>query len=253
MINLLYKHSNNFGSLCGWVKSLNIFASGAVQELLVFEREEAVKILVRFIEEKRSSETFGKLVEIFFGNSLRFSEAILSHLQKEKECRIKALLIQLLLHFDKHPMEGSSLEDYIPGLHHRDEVFRCKVLHFLYKHYGEEALSPILQEVVKIDPPPSLFFSMTVNHYLRSHPEITRDEEIRSAILPGIDFSGNQMEKDRMLVLFQQMQFPILRHDFLTLVHTREEPGHNPDGDRMRLMLARFEKVDSFPKEKSPQ
>jgi len=248
----LYKHSNNFDSLCRWIKSLNIFASETYHELLDFERMELVKTLIRGVEEKISNDTFVKLVEIFFGKVSYFPNAVLMKLQKEKEDPVRAPMVQLLLHFYNSPMEGSTLKDYLSGLHHRDELFRCKILHFLYKHYGEEALPLILQEAIKTAPPPSLFFSMALNHYLRLHPEIMWDGETRRTILSKNHFSGGQTEKDRMLVLFQQMQYPILRHEFLSLVYTREKPepqvSHESGRNLTRLRLERFEKINSFVK-----
>ncbi len=249
LIHMLYKHSNNFDSLCSWIKSLNMFISETYQELLSFERVEVVKALIRGVEEKISNDTFGNLVEIFFGKASCFPKVVLSKLQKEKECQVKALLTQLLIHFSNYPIEGSSLEDYLLGLHHRDELFRCKILHFLYKHYGGEALPLILQETIKIIPPPSLFFYMTLNHYLRLHPEMKWDEDIQKTIWSKINASRNQIAKDGIEVLFEQMQHSILRHEFLSLIHTCEQPrlqiSHESDRDQTSLRLERLEKIDS--------
>lgn len=254
LTQMLFKHLNNFDSLCSWIKCLTAFASEAYHGLRSFERMEVVRTLIRGVEEKISNETFGKLVEIFFGQASYFLKAVLIRLQKEEECQVRALMAQLLLHFSNYPIEGSSLEDYLPGIHHRDELFRCKILHFLYKHYGGEALSAILQEVIKIVPPPSLFFSMTLNHYLRLHPEMKWEEEIQRTIWSRNNFFGNQNEKDRILVLVQQMQHSILRHDFLSLIHTCEQPelqiSHESEGNLTSRRLERFEKIDSLPKEK---
>jgi|GEM_PF-1343968 len=253
LIHMLYNHSNNFGSLCRWIKSLNIFASVTFQELLSFERVEVVKVLIRGAEESISKEAFGKLIEIFFERASILSEAILNKLQKEKEYRVKALLVQLLSHFCNRPIEGSSIEDYLAGLHNPDELFRCKILHFLYKHYGGEGLSAILQEVIKIDPPPSLFFSMVLNHYLRLHPEIKWDEGIQKTIWSKINFSRNQITKDNIDVLFGKMQNSIFRHEFLSLIHTCEQPklqiSNGSDRDRPDGRLERFMKIDSSERE----
>jgi len=250
LIQMLYKHSNNFDSLWGWIKSLNMFISETYQELLSFERVEVVKTLIRGVEERISNDTFGKLAEIFFGKASYFPKVVLSKLQKEKECQVRALITQLLIHFSHYPIEGSSLEDYLSGLHHRDELFRCKILHFLYKHYGGEALPTILQEVIKITLTPSLFFYMTLNHYLRLHPEMKWDEDIQKKIWSRINVSRNQNEKDRILVLFQQMQYTIHRHEFLSLIHTCEQPrlriSHKSGRDLTRLKLERLEKIVSL-------
>ena len=224
LIHMLYKHSNNFDSLCRYIKGLNMVASEAYQKLLSFERVEVVKTLIRAAEERISKDTFGKLVEIFFGRASHFPRVALIRLQKEKECQVKALMTQLLLHFFNYPIEGSSLEDYLSGLHHQDEIFRCKILHFLYKHYGGKALPTILQEVIKITPSPSLFFYMTLSHYLKLHPEIKWDEDTQKTIWSRINFSRNQIAKDGIEVLFEQMQQSILRHEFLSLIHTCEQP-----------------------------
>ena len=249
LIHMLYKHSNNFDSLCRYIKSLNMFISETYQELFSFERVEVVKTLIRGVEERISNDTFGKLVEIFFGKASSFSKVVLSKLQKEKECQVRALMTQLLLHFYNTPIEGSTLEDYPSGLHHQDELFRCKILHFLYKHYGGEALPTILQEVIKITPSPSLFFYMTLNHYLWLHPEIKWDEDIQKTIWSKISFSRNQVAKDGMEVLFEQMQQSILRHEFLSLIHTCEQPSlkisQESEGDLPITRLERFKKINS--------
>jgi len=248
LINMLYNHSNNFGSLCRWIKNLNIFSSEAFQELFSFERMEVVNTLIRGAEERIWKGSFEELVKIFFGKPSEFSKAILSQLRKEKESQIKALFVQLLCHFNIRPVENSSLWDYVSGLHHPDELIRCKVLHFLYKHYGGKSLSPILKEVIRVVPPPSLFFSMALNHYLRLNPEVMEDETIRRSILPSLHFSGGQTEKGRMVTFFQQMRYPISRHDFLSLIHTQEEPRiSNVSNENLtKLRLERFEKIDSF-------
>jgi hypothetical protein len=229
-----------------------MFISETYPELLSFERVEVVKALIRGVEEKISNDTFGKLVEIFFGKASYFLTVVLSELQKEKEHQVKALMTQLLIHFSDYPIEGSRLEDYLSGLHHRDDLLRCKILHFLYKNYGGEALPLILQEAIKIISPPSLFFYMTLNHYLRLHPEIKWDEDIQKTIWSKITFSRNQIEKDRVLVLFQQMQHLIIRHEFLSLIHTCEQPklqiSHESKGNLSNTLLERFEKIDSYPK-----
>ena len=227
-----------------------MFASEAYQDLLSFKRVEVVNTLIRGVEERISNDTFGKLVEIFFGKASYFLKVVLSELQKETECQVRALMTQLIFHFNNYPIEGSMLEDYLSGLHHQDELFRCKTLHFLYKHYGGEALPLILQEAIKIISPPSLFFYMTLNHYLRLHPEIKWDEDIQKTIWSRINVSRNQNEKDRILVLFQQMQHSILRHEFLSLIHTCEQPklqiSHESDRDQTSLRLERLKKIVSL-------
>jgi hypothetical protein len=250
LMHMLYKHTNNFDSLCGWIKSLNIFASEAYQELLSFEKMEVVKTLIKGSEERISDGTFGKLLEVFFGKASYFPNAVLGKLQKEKEHQVKALLAQLLLLFNNHPIEGSRLEDYLSGLHHRDELFRCKMLHFLHKHYGGEGLALILEEAIQIAPPPSLFFYMTLSHYLRLHPRINWEEEIQKIIWSKINFSRNQIAKDGIEILFEQMQHSILRHEFLSLIHTCEQRrlqiSNESDREPPSGGLERFEKINSF-------
>ncbi len=246
IIQMLYKHSNNFDSLCRYLKSLNMLASETYQELLSFERVEVIKTLMRGIEEKTSNDTFGKLVEIFFGEARNFSGIVLIKLQKESGCKAKALMAQLLLHFSDCPVEGSTLQDYLPGLHHRDELFRCKTLLFLYKYYGGEALPLILEEAVKIIPPPSLLFYMTLNHYLRLHPEMKWDEEIKKTIWSKINAPRNQIGKDGLEVLFGQMQDSIPRHEFLSLVthgQPKSQISHESDREPPNGQLERLNKI----------
>jgi len=248
LIRMVYNHSNNFSSLCRWIKNLDVIASGSFLGFFSFARMEVVKTLIKGTEDRVRKETFDKLVEIFFETSWRFSQVVLSLIRNEKERQIKAHLVQLLLHLSHDPAEGSTWWDYVPGIHHKDEVIRCKVLHFLYKHFGAKALPAILQEVIRVVPPPSLFFLMALNHYLRLHPEVMEDETIRGAILPRPHLSKGQTERSRILALFQQMRYPIQRHDFLLLIRTQEEldissiPHENPT----RLRLERFDKIDPF-------
>jgi len=250
LINMLYNHSNNFGSLCGWIKSLNVLASKTFRELLSFERIEVVKMLIQGAEESISKDTFGRLVEIFFGRESILSGAILNQLQKEKEYRVKALLVQLLFHFCNRPIEGSSVGDYLAGLHNRDEIFRCKILHFLYAYYGGEALPLILKEATNIIPPPSLFFCMTLNHYLRLHPEIKWDEDIQKTIWSKMNSSRNEITKNGIDALFGQMQNSICRHEFLSLFHVCEQPklqiSNGSSRDIASEQFERFKKINSF-------
>lgn len=252
LIRMVYNHSNNFGSLCRWIKSLNVIALDTFQELFSFERMEVIKTLIKGTEDRVWKGTFEKLVEVFFETSLRFSREVLSQMKKERERQIKALLVELLLHLCPHPVEDSTSWDYMPGLHHKDEVMQCKVLHFLYGHFGAKALSVILQEVVRIVPPPSLFFSMALNNYLRLHPEVMEGETIRKIILSGTRFSGNQTDRDRILGLFQQMRYPLQRHDFLALIHNQEGLGESPVSNEnlTKLRLERFDRIDSSAKHK---
>lgn len=233
-----------------------MFSSEAYQELLSFEKAEVVKTLIKGAEERISNETFRKLVEIFFGKASTFLKVVLSELQKETECQVRALMTQFIFHFNNYPIEGSRLEDYLSGLHHRDELFRCKILNFLYKHYGAEALPLILKETINIIPPPSLFFYMTLNHYLRLHPEIKWDEDVQKTIWSRINFSRNQIAKDGIWVLFQQMQDTILRHEFLSLYHTCEQPRLQISNESNREppsgRLERFKKINSFKMEVYP-
>jgi hypothetical protein len=248
LMHMLYKHSNNFDSLCRLIKSLNMFSSEVFQELLSFEKAEIVKTLIQGVEERISNDTLGKLVEIFFGKASYFLKVVLSELQKETECQVRALMTQLIFHFKSYPIEGSRSEDYLSGLHHPDELFRCKILNFLYKHYGGEALPLILKEAINIIPPPSLFFYMTLNHYLRLHPEINWDEDVQKTIWSRVNFSRNQIAKDGIEILFEQMQHSILRHEFLSLIHTCEQPrlqiSNESDREPPSGRLERFKKIN---------
>lgn len=249
LMHMLYKHSNNFDSLCSWIKSLNMFASEGYQELLAFERVEVIKTLIKGVEERASNDTFLKLVEIFFGKASYVPKVVLSKLQKEKEYQVRALMTQLLILFNNHPIEGSKLESYLSGLHHRDELFRCKILHFLYKHYGGEALPLILKEAVNIVPSPSLIFYMTLSYYLRFHPGINWEKEIQKLIWSRINFSRNQIAKEGIEILFEQMQHSILRHEFLSLIHSCEQSSLKislEERDLLITQVERFKKINSF-------
>jgi len=90
---------------------------------------------------------------------------------------------------------------------------------------------------------------MTLSHYLRLHPEINWDEDVKKTIWSRINFSRNQIAKDGIEVLFEQMQHSIRRHEFLSLIYTCDQPrlqiSNESDRKPPSGRFERFEKINS--------
>ena len=119
--------------------------------------------------------------------------------------------------------EGLTTEDCLIGLHHTDELFRCKVLHFLYGHCRERSLSLILREIPLMKPHPSPMFYGTLIYFLRLHPEINWVEEIEPMIHPETSDSG-------LRLLHQAMKETVARHQ--ALKGMIQPLGQSGDGNR---------------------
>ncbi len=155
-----------------------------------------LRVLLPSIREKNRAHVFWKLLEVYFGKEgvvipagvlvpSRFVQSVLKRFRAEDDCRRKRVLFEMLLLCNPSLAEGLTPEDCLIGLHHTDELFRCKVLHFLYGHCREGSLSLILREIPLMKPDPSPMFYGTLIYFLRLHPEINWVEEIEPMIHPG--------------------------------------------------------------------
>lgn len=226
---LVAKNPNNLLSLFVWLKSLNLFISDSFQELPVSQKREIIQNLIRAAEKRRTNQTFMDLIGIFFGKTnelpsasktfpLPFLESILKRSRQESCVEISAFLIELLLVCCDRPVEGSSVEDYLPGLQHKDDLIRCKVLNFLYQFFKEEALIKILGELLRAHSSPSILFCVTLSHFLRLHPNNPWTEFLTKGDLD----LRNWDKKDARWLFFHEFTGSMSRHQFLSLIYTQD-------------------------------
>jgi hypothetical protein len=140
----------------------------------------------------------------------------------ETSYKIKALLIELLLGFYKDLLTGSSIEDYLPGLHHHEELIRLKVLHFLFRNYRSKDLLLILREIPKIKPPLSPLFHRTLNHFLYLHPELDWTEPLKKMV-ESLK-TKTQNEPENLWFLYKGAINSIERHQILSIGLAKEKP-----------------------------
>ena len=239
LILLACKNSNKYSSLMRWICALNLFQTEDFIERSLFEKEQLVRTLIRSLNDQKSYRIFSELSEILFTSFSSFLELILDRSRKENNPQARALMVELLLRFCETPLRGSFPEDYIPGLHHKDELIRCKTCHFLYKHYGGRALSPMISEVFKINHPLSILFCKTICHFVQLHPEISWVDEVEK-IKSSNEMMGQPWHgTDGRQVLLQEMQGSLSRHRFLILNRVCEEPQRQSPAGASRITCNR--------------
>ena len=258
LILLAGKNSDKYSFLMNWIWTLNSFKWEDFSERSLFEKRESVRTLMNSLNNPRSCRIFFELSEILFGSFSIFLELILARARKENHPQTRALIVELFFRFCETPLNGSLLEDYIPGLHHEDELIRCKTALFLYKHYGRTAISPTVSEVFRINHPLSLLFCKTICHFVQLHPEISWAEELEK--LKGSDGGATQTwhATDARQVLLKEMEASLSRDRFLMLhPPTEESQDQVSQGfpkpaalviskkDPIGVRLERFEKITS--------
>ena len=230
LILLAGKNSDKYSSLMNWIWALNSFKTEDFVEHSLLEKREFVQTLTKSLNNPRSYRILLEVLEILFGSFPAFLEFILARSRKENHPQARALMVELLLRFCETPLSGSWLEDYLPGLHHKDELIRCKTALFLYKHYGRTALPPMVSEVFRINYPLSLLFCKTICHFVQLHPEISWADELEK--LKGSDVTTEQSlhAMDTRHVLLKEMQASLSRDRFLML---------NPPGEGSLAQVSR--------------
>jgi hypothetical protein len=184
-------------------------------------------MFIRGTENRRGNPIFISLLEIFFresyaGSSMHkdlpppFLAHVLKKSRQDNKIEIRALWIELLLVCCSHPLDGSTVEDYLPGLHHEEDLAQCRVLNFLYNFFKEKALPAVLSEVLKTDRPPSLGFSGTLGHFLSLHPKIHWAEALSLESLNVRKWE----KKDARWLLLHQVLGSISRDQFLAIQQT---------------------------------
>ncbi len=258
LIRKLFTHHCYFGHILSWIKVLNDFSSEEFHKLPYAERFGMIHTLGRILVERKSNVLFMELSEIFFENHLSFLELIIKRSRMESCRKIRALMIELFLGFSRNPAPGSTLEDYLPGLHHDDELICLKVLNFLFRNYGRKTLFLILKEIPEIEPPPSLLFHRTLNHFLCLQPEMDWAKALKE-MLETLETRGPGGKK-KIWPLYEETISSIERHQILSMnpaekgfqTDTNKTPERIKAGSTLEhqenltgFRLERFEKIGS--------
>ncbi len=262
LILFTHKNLNRYSSILEWIRALNSFRMESFVEHPSAERGEIIRTFVTSVSDPRSNRLFSGLLEILFGSFFLFLGLVLERSRKESSRKAKALMVELLVRSCEKPVEGSLMEDYLPGLHHTDELIRCRTSHFLYNHYEERALTPMISEVFKSECPVSLLLCKTISHFVQLHPEINWVEEVKKIKgAEGImaqDAVGNDLRE----LLLQEIQSSLSRPQLLVLdkvgesrqrkltqTSQRSSGGAASQKGSIGLRLERFEKITSSFKE----
>ena len=269
LLQILKTHPGHIKITFYWINIVNRFASDTLDQAPPSERSGILRALLPPIREKNRGHVLWELLEIYFGKEGEiipagvfipsgFMHSVLKRFKTEDDCRRKRLLLEMLLLCSRSVTEGLTPEDCLIGLHHMDELFRCKILHFLYNHYREVPLSLILREVPLMKPPPSMLFYGTLTYFLRLHPEINWVEKIEAVIHSNSNPLANGSEKEGLKMLYEEMKMSAFRHQALSLdtgvnrtgqgrLKEREDAVHGMDLTRelTGIRLERFEKIGS--------
>ena len=228
LIYLLNTHPSTYPAVYRWIRILNRFVPDSFDESLLSERSELLHALLRVLRERRPDHVLWNLLEIFYGKEGTlldfgriiphfFVRQVLERLRKESAPSLRELWVELLVCCCSEPPSDSTVEDFLSGLHHRDELFRCKILRFLYKHFEEKSLSRILSEVQNIKPPPTPLFYGTLCHFLRLHPRVDWTKDLEKLVrLRGEDTSEHH-ERDGLWILLQEMRDLLTRNQVLAM------------------------------------
>jgi len=227
----LQKYPGYLLSLSEFANELNAFRRDIFETLASSKKSEIITNLMEALEKKKFNPAFGEIIEILFGeegkegqNSSDFPASFLSLiLTKSRHAEnslIRPLLVELMLACSNVPIQGSSLIDYIPGLHHDSDLMRCKILNFLYQNFGENVLPKILQEVLKMKPPPSVLFCGTLGHFFCRHPNVRWAKWLKKDDL-NLD---NWDRKDGRWLFLKEMMNSCSRIQFLSLITDEDHP-----------------------------
>lgn len=222
-------------SLFDFMKSLNEFQSGEVRSLPIPQKKEMIQSLIQGVEKSKGNKVFAEIIQLLFPENeideassppvpLSLTRIVFKQLREERNNRVRAFWVELLLHLYRNPLPGSRMEDYLHGLHHPDELFRCKTLYFLYENYNGKILLGVLKEIPGIKPPPTLLFCKTLRHYLSLHPELNWIQELKSLVDDQEVLQQNWDPHDPRWILFEESRESLKRHQFLSIQIQGEQP-----------------------------
>jgi hypothetical protein len=211
---ILLKYSSNLLSLFRFIKDLNDFIQDSFENLSSDRKFEIVFNFLEARQMKKYNPAIGEIIEVFFGSFPSFLNLILQKGRKEENVAIRVYVVELLLSCSDVPIKDSTFLDYLPGLHHKEDLNRCQTLNFLYHNFGEKVLPDILREVFKMNPPASALFSGTLGHFLGRHPHVPWADGLKKE-----DFNMDKWgRKDGRWLFLQEMKDSINRIQFLSLI-----------------------------------
>jgi hypothetical protein len=124
--------------------------------------------------------------------------------------------------------------DYLPGLHHKEDLNRCQALNFLYHNFGEQVLPVILREALKMIPPPSVLFCGTLGHFFCRHPQIPWADKLKRE-----DFNLAKWDRrDGRWLFLQEMKDSVSRIQFLSLILGED----HRDGEKKKMAELKLRK-----------
>ena len=181
---VLQKNAGHILSLSQFMNDLSRFGDDSFEALPSSKKSEILLALFEAMDKVKFNSIYREIIEIIFGEEGKegqrpdvFPQSLFALILRKSRLAdnffLRPLLAELMLICSDIPVQGSSLFDYMPGLHHKDDLFRCKTLNFIYDHFGERALPSILQEVLKMNPPPSVLFCGTLGHFFCRHPNMS--------------------------------------------------------------------------------
>ena len=211
---ILIQYSNKLLSLFQFIKDLDAFIQDSFENLSSTRKFEIVFNFLEARQMKKYNPAIGEIIDVFFGSFPSFLSQILQKSRKEENVAIRIYLIELLLSCSDVPIKDSTFLDYLPGLHHKDDLNRCQTLNFLYQNFGEKVLPDILREVFKMNPPPSVLFSGTLGHFFCRHPHIPWADGLKKE-----DFNLDKWDRiDGRWLFLQEMKDSLNRIQFLSLI-----------------------------------
>jgi hypothetical protein len=277
LIYLLNTHPSTYPAVYRWIRVLSLFVSDSFDGSLFSEKLKILHTLLEVLRERRPDHVLWELLSIFYGKEgtlldsgriipFPFIDQVLERSRKEERRSLREKWLELLICCGSEPPPGSALGDYIPGLHHPDEMFRCKVLRLLYRHFGATALSVVLNETPKIKPPPTPLFYGTLCHFLRLHPGGDWTKDIERLVRQRGETPSDHGKRDGLWILLQEVRAFLTRNQVLTM-HTplssfpeeevgkerrssresrveRDKGGPYSSNRMTGLRLERFEKIE---------
>jgi hypothetical protein len=174
--------------ICEWVRILELFNSEGFSSFFSFEKERILKEIEAGILQVKKGEIHGAVLRLYMDLAPdsaaevileRFASNLISALRKEKNIRLKAILAYLLVPCSPRPIKSGAMEDYLWGIHHHEELIRCRMLIFLNDHYGQDALEAVWSEVIKKEQEPKGPFLGNLIALLRSHKSLKLTSRIR--------------------------------------------------------------------------
>ena len=237
----LQKYPGYLLSLSEFANKLDAFRRPTFEDLRSPKKSELITELLEALEKKKFNPAFGEILEILFGEEGKegqntgdcpasFLNLILNKGRLPENSLISPLIVELMLACSNVPLQGSSIIDYIPGLHQESDLFRCKILNFLYQNFGEEVLPKMIHEVLKMTPPPSVLFCGTLEQFFCRHPNVRWAKMLKT---DDLNLNNWDRKEGRWLFL-KEMMNSCSRIQFLSLITDGDHPK-NQGENRFKL------------------